>query len=130
MVILAIVLLIRGGVEDGAESALTAPPAVALLSPAAGAEIDGSLVLEFTTQRELERQPAGWGIGGFHLHLRLDGLELMPGPSDVQPLGNGRYRWTVGPLEPGAHTLQLYWSDARHAPVTGGESERVEVEAR
>ena len=128
MVLLAIVLLLRGGAEEGAP--LAGPPSVALLAPAAGAVLDGPLALEFTIQQELQRQPAGWGVGGYHLHLQLDGLELMPGAADVQPIGSGTYRWTVGALETGPHRLQLYWSDARHVRVEGGESEVVEVEVR
>ena len=128
MVLLAIVLLLRGGADEGAP--LAGPPSVALLTPAAGAVVEGPLALEFTIQQELQRQPAGWGVGGYHLHLQLDGLELMPGAADVQAIRSGTYRWTVGLLEPGPHRLQLYWSDARHQRVEGGESEVVEVEAR
>jgi hypothetical protein len=130
MMVLALVVLIRGGTEDGGTRPLvTPPPAVELLEPAAGAVIAGSMALLFEVEDELAPQPSGWGVGGFHLHLRLDGLELMPGAADVAPLSSGAYRWNVGPLEPGPHRLQLFWSDQSHAPVEGGESAVVEVTA-
>lgn len=130
MVMLAVVVWLAGGPKDGATGTLVAPPVVELLEPADGSIVDGPLAVVFTSQVELAPQPGGWGVGEYHLHLRLGGLELMPGPADVVALPAGRYRWTVGALEPGTHRLQLYWSDARHAPVEGGESGVVEIEAR
>lgn len=129
MMILGLVVLIGGGEEDGVGRPLAAPPAVALVEPTAGATLPGPLVLVFETEEELMPQPAGWGAGGFHLHLQLDDLELMPATADIEPLGSGRYRWTVGRLEPGPHRLRLFWSDAEHRPVEAGASAVVEVEA-
>src|SRR5690606_11568205 len=129
MVALAVVLLIRGGSSDGNQQ-LTAPPLLALLEPQGGAVVDGPLVVSFDVQAQLEQQPGGWGIGGYHVHLQLDGLELMPGPGDVSAAGSGGYRWRVGELEPGKHRLGLYWSDAQHRRVPEGASEVVEIEVR
>jgi hypothetical protein len=127
MMMLALVVLIQGGEEDAGSRPLPAPPAVALLEPAPGAAVGGPLSIVFRVEGELVQQPAGWGIGGFHLHLRLDDLELMPSRSDVEALRAGSYRWTVGRLEPGSHRLRLFWSDSGHQPVAGGESELVEI---
>lgn len=129
MVLLALIVLIRGGMADGTQP-LTSPPLLVLLEPTAGGEVDGPLALVFDVQAQLERQPAGWGVGGYHLHLQLDGLELMPGPADVTPVRSGGYRWVVGELEPGTHRLQLFWSDAQHRRVEGGESEVIEVQTK
>src|SRR5690606_26113902 len=82
MVALAVVLAIVGGSSDG-DQPLTAPPLLALLDPQDGTVVDGPLVVSFDVQAELEQQPGGWGIGGYHIHLQLDGLELMPGPTDI-----------------------------------------------
>ena len=130
MMILALVVAVAGGAEDGGGRPLAAPPAVRLLEPAPGAVLEGPLAVVFAVEEALVPQPSGWGVGGFHLHLRLDGLELMPGAADVDALPSGEYRWTVGPLQSGPHRLQLYWSDASHVAVQGGESAVVEVEAR
>lgn len=129
MILLALFVLIRGGMADG-EQPLTGPPLLALLEPTPGSEVDGPLALVFDVQAELEPQPSGWGVGGFHLHLQLDGLELMPGPADMTPVRSGGYRWLVGELEPGVHRLQLFWSDAQHRAVEGGESDVIEVEVQ
>lgn len=130
MMVLALVVLIAGGEEDGVGRPLAAPPAVTWLAPTSGSALSGPLVIEFDAAEELAPQPSGWGAGGFHLHLRLDALELMPGPGDVVALPSGGYRWTVGQLEPGPHSLRIFWSDAQHQEVEGGASEVVEVEAR
>jgi hypothetical protein len=130
MMILALVVLIRGGEEDGGARPLAAPPAVRLVAPAAGVTLTGALEVVFDLDEELQRMPSGWGVEGHHLHLQLDGLELMPGAADIEALEGGSYRWRVGRLEPGVHRLRLFWSDARHAPVEGGGSESIEVRAQ
>lgn len=130
MLVLALVVLIRGGAEDDGGRPLAPPPAVRLLEPAAGATLDAPLAVVFEVDREMERMSSGWGVEGYHIHLQLDGLELMPASADIEPRGDRTYRWSVGPLEPGEHRLRLFWSDANHAPVEGGESEAIGIRAR
>ena len=48
---------------------------------------------------------------------------------DIEPLQSGGYRWTIGELEAGKHTLRLFWSDAQHQAVAGGASQAVEIDA-
>ena len=128
MVLLAIYVAFAGGPRDGA-AAFANAPLLAIVHPTDGSILEGPLVLSFDVQAEMQAQTGGWGIGGYHLHLHLDGLELMPGPADVRPASSG-YQWVVGPLEPGSHTLQLYWSDEYHRRVDSGASEVVVIEAR
>lgn len=128
MVLLAIYVAFAGGPRDGA-SALVNAPMLAIVQPADGTILEGPLVLAFDVQAEMQPQAGGWGVGGYHIHLHLDGLELMPGPTDVRPASSG-YQWVVGPLEPGTHTLQLYWSDENHRRVESGASEVVVIESR
>lgn len=130
MMVLAVVMLIRGGATDGGARPVARPPAIELLQPAAGASVDGPLALLFRVEGELVRQPSGWGVDGLHLHLQLDALELMPASADVEAVPGGAFRWTVGRLEPGPHTVRLFWSDAAHQPVEGGASRAAEIQVR
>lgn len=130
MMVLAVVVMIRGGETDGGARPLAGPPAIELLHPVAGASVAGPLAVLFRVESELVRQPSGWGVDGLHLHLQLDGLELMPAPADVEAMPGGAFRWTVGPLEPGPHSLRLFWSDGAHQPVEGGESRTVDIRVR
>ena len=128
MVLLALFVAVRGGAGDGAGVPVTAP-LLAVVQPTDGSIVEGPLVVQFDVQAEMQPQAGGWGIGGYHLHLHLDGLELMPGPADLRSASSG-YQWVVGPLEPGTHRLQLYWSDEQHRRIEEGASELVVVEAR
>lgn len=128
MMVLAAVMLIRGGETDGGARPVAGPPAIELLHPLPGASVAGPLAVLFRLDGELVRQPSGWGVDGLHLHLQLDALELMPAAADVEAVPGGAFRWTVGRLEPGPHDVRLFWSDAAHRPVEGGESRTVEIE--
>lgn len=128
MVLLALFVLIQGGLRDGAGAAAPAP-LLAVVHPTSGSVLEGPLVVQFDVQATMQPQPGGWGVGGYHLHLQLDVLELMPGPTDLRPASSG-YQWVVGPLEPGTHRLQLYWADEHHRRVEDGASEVVVIEAR
>jgi hypothetical protein len=129
MLLLALVVLIRGGESDDGGRPLGPPPAVRLLEPAPGTALTGPLAVVFELDGELRQMSSGWGVEGYHLHLQLDGLELMPAPGDITELPDKGYRWTVGRLEPGPHTLKLFWADASHVRVPEGGSEVVEVQA-
>ena len=130
MVMLALVVLIRGGERDGAARPLAAPPAIEMLEPAPGSVLTEPLAVDFRVDGDLVQQPSGWGVAGLHVHLQLDGLELMPSAADIEQLPSGGYRWSVGRLEAGPHRLRLFWSDAQHRPVEAGGSTPVEIEAR
>jgi hypothetical protein len=130
MVMVALVVLIRGGERDGAAPALAAPPTIELLKPASGAILTEPLAVDFRVDGDLIQQPSGWGVAGQHVHLQLDGLELMPSAADIEQRPSGSYRWRVGRLEAGPHRLRLFWSDAQHRPVEAGGSAPVEIEAR
>ena len=88
MVLLAIYVAFAGGPRDGA-AAFANAPMLAIVHPSDGSILEGPLVLSFDVQAEMQPQPGGWGIGGYHIHLHLDGIEFMPGPADVRPASSG-----------------------------------------
>jgi hypothetical protein len=73
--------------------------------------------------------PNGWGIPGMHLHIEVDGTSFMPAAGDIEARPDGSYRWTFPPLDPGPHTIRLYWSDMNHAAIPGGGSPPLKITA-
>jgi hypothetical protein len=131
MVIGAIALLVLGGEGDtGAAATTTTAPLIELRSPAGGAVGSGPVDVVFRVPGDLARLPGGWGIGDNHLHLSIDGIEVMPSASDLERLGAGEYRWRVAALEPGPHEIFLLWSGVDHRPIPGTGSETVRITAR
>lgn len=131
MVVGAVVLLLVGGEGDtGAVAGVDAAPTLQIVSPSEGDSIRGPLTVVFRVPGEMEMQPGGWGIGDRHLHLELDGVELMPAAADIERLGEGEYRWTVGMPTTGSHTLRLLWSGLDHRPIEETATAPVRVEVR
>lgn len=127
MILLALLVLVFGGPGDGAAAAEGAPPELRILAPADGTILDGPLSVDFTSSAELAPQPGGWGTGDLHVHLRLGDRELMAAGETIRRLPAGAYRWTVGPLPAGEHTLRLFWSGADHRPLTNEGTEPIRV---
>ena len=129
MVAAALILLVLGGPSD-AETATASPPSIEVLSPVEGEAIAIPLQLRFRTSASIGRKPGGWGTGDFHLHASIDGLEVMPGPADVQPGPDDSYLWTFACLRPGDTQIQLFWSDAAHRPIEGARTPPLGVRLR
>lgn len=121
MIVAALAVLLFGGEGDTGQPAAPAPR-LSVVAPAAGALVREALVVEFRSDAELRPQPGGWGVGSHHLHLELDGTEYMPAPTDVERLPSGAYRWVLPRLDPGEHTLRLFWSGPDHRPLPDGAS--------
>jgi hypothetical protein len=117
MIFLALVLLVTGGPADGETPIAGEPPAIELLAPGPGATLVSPLAVRFRTQEPIAHGPGGWGTRGYHVHLELNGRELMPAPESIRREGGGEYVWDVGRVPPGETRLRLFWSDAEHRPV-------------
>lgn len=130
MVLLGLFFWIRsfgeGGSDTGAGRA-PAVPALAILSPAAGAALDQPAAVELEAGARLTLGPTGWTAGGRHLHLFAGGTELMASATELRHLGGTRYRWTLPRLPAGETTLRLAWSDERHRTIADGASPPVAV---
>jgi hypothetical protein len=126
MILAAIFLLVRGGVADGSVI-VTDLPAVAILQPADGASVREPLEIQFVVSTRLESREDGWGAGPYHLHLDLNGRELMPGPADLRQLQNGAYSWLLPEVGGGEVSLVLRWSDSSHRAIPDSSGDPVVV---
>ena len=121
MIAAAVYLLLFGGPGDSDLASTGPPPMLEVLEPSAGASVANPLQIRFRVDdAPFTQQPGGWGSGGYHLHAALDGLEIMPGPTDIQRVDASSYRWTFPPISAGSTSVRLFWSDEGHQPVTRG----------
>ncbi|WP_420129674.1 hypothetical protein [Longimicrobium sp.] len=134
LLLLGLVYAVRsflpGGSDTGAGPAAAAVPALAIVSPAAGAEVAQPLVVELDAGTQLVLGPTGWTADGRHLHLFAGGTEVMATATELQPAGGTRYRWTLARLPGDTTTLRLAWSDERHRTIEQGASAPVPVRLR
>lgn len=130
MLLAAVWLLAFGGPGDGGAAVTGPPPDLSLVAPANGSVVEAPLLLRFRTgEARLLSGPSGWGTGGYHLHLSLNGVELMPAPGDIRHVEDA-WVWTVPNAPVGEMTLRLLWSDEAHRPVEAGASSEVTVTVR
>lgn len=131
MVLLALVLLVRQCVAPGPEDGAPIVPTIRLVEAPAVAPGSG-VVVTFSTDAPLEQGLAGWGADTLHLHADLDGRMVMSDAGRVEPLGEGRFRWTLpaAALPPGRPPLVLYWAGPSHRRVAGGATAPVLLPAR
>lgn len=53
-----------------------------------------------------------------HLHIDLDKRMMMPPMRLLSKVGANRYRYSFGTAATGAHTVRVYWADAKtHKPM-------------
>lgn len=120
----------EGGSDTGAGPAAVAVPTLAILSPAAGAELAQPAAVEFDAGAPLTLGPTGWTAAGRHLHLFVGGTELMASANELRQVEGTRYRWTLPVLPAGETTLRLAWSDESHRTIPDGASAPVTVRLR
>lgn len=130
MVVVALVLLVLGGESDAGSPRPVVAPSLTVAAPAPGSEVEGPVEVVFRAGEELGPKPMGWGTDQLHLHLEVDGQQFMPATGDIRRLPDGSYAWRFAALEPGPHTLRLFWSDAGHQPLAEGASAPLRVQAR
>ncbi|MGH7458370.1 MAG: hypothetical protein ACREKN_04700 [Longimicrobiaceae bacterium] len=129
LVLAALVVAIRALIPAEVDPGAVETPEITLLGPLDGETVQGPVGIVFSVKGRLFRQREGWGIGPLHLHLLVGRRAYMPGFEDVQPLGDGRYRWEVS-LPAGRHTLRLAWATGDHGTLPRGGSSPVAVRVR
>lgn len=128
MILAAVVLLFVGGESDGATGAAIDAPALEMIQPKHGSPVRTKrLFVVFRSEADLRPKPGGWGTDSLHLHLSLNGTELMPAAGDIERLPDDLFRWTLPRPEAGVHTLRLFWSGPDHRPIPGTGSRAVQV---
>lgn len=130
MILLALLVLIFGGPGDGDAAEDATLPELRILSPTDGSEVSGPLTVDFTSAAELSPRPGGWGTGDLHVHLMLGEREFMASGATVSRLPSGVYRWTLGVLPEGEHSVTLFWSGADHRPLAEGGTDPIRVRSR
>lgn len=133
LLLLGLVYTVRsflpGGGDTGA-GPVRAIPALSILAPAAGAQLEQPAAVDLDAGTELRAGPTGWTAGGRHLHLFAGGTELMATTAELRHLGGTRYQWTLPRLPAGPTELRLAWSDERHRTLSEGASAPVRVQLR
>lgn len=130
MVLLGVFFWIRSFGEGGSDTGARPGPAIptlAIVSPAAGAEVAQPAAVELDAGATLALGPTGWTADGRHLHLFAGGTELMASATELRHVGGTRYQWTLPRLPAGETTLRLAWSDERHRTIPEGASASVPV---
>ncbi len=104
-------------------------PALTIVWPAPGAQIDSPLVLRFTSAQPITLRPSGWGAGQYHLHAHVNSVEHMPAATDITQHGS-EYRWAIPAAPRGPLTIRLGWADQQHRAVGSGASDTVHAAMR
>jgi hypothetical protein len=125
-VALLVVLFGDWSATDGS-SGPSAASAPSLFLDGADAREGGRVVLRFRSSERLGLTGDGWGVGAFHIHVEVDGVEYMPARGEIREVGRDEYEWLLRGLGTGTRTLRLFWSDASHRPIEEGASDRVTV---
>lgn len=101
-------------------------PSLVLIEPQAGDTVSSPVVLRFTAGNDLALGGMGWASNDLHLHVYVDGTEIMPAAADIQDAGDGTFLWTLQ-VESGQREIQLRWAGLDHMDVDAGASRAVEV---
>lgn len=94
-------------------------PAIRIIQPAHGDEVDNPVTVTFTTTSALELTRSGWSARDMHLHLMVDDLELMPAAADITIVGDSTFAWRLPHLEAGSRRIYLTWAGRHHGNLTG-----------
>jgi len=104
----------------------TGVPSLVLIEPQAGDTVGRPLVLRFTAGNELALGGMGWASNDLHLHVYVDGTEIMPAAADIRDAGDGTFLWTL-PVESGMRRVQLRWAGMDHGNLEIGASREIDV---
>lgn len=88
-------------------------PPLKIITPANGATISSPVSIVFETSADLSMMTMGP-----HLHVDIDKRIDMPAMNQVVRLGANRYRYHLGTVAVGPHTIRVYWAETKtHKPM-------------
>jgi hypothetical protein len=93
-------------------------PPIRMLAPRSGDEVANPVTVRFTTPAPLRLSTNGWTAGDLHLHVLIDGVELMSSAVAIQSQSD-TFTWRLPPLERGGHRIYLTWAARHHANLAG-----------
>lgn len=132
------ILMIAAGIVVGTVQALRPEPeptpagnvpAIVVLAPQNGDTVEAPLELRFRAGDDLALGPMGWASADLHLHVYLDGTEIMPAAADIVSQDDGSFVWRV-PVTPGTRTFEMGWAGMQHGAIPEGASDPVMVHVR
>lgn len=116
----------------GKTSPAASLPLLAIVSPVNGSTVRGPLSIVFETPADLSQMTMTKDTMARklpHLHIDLDKRVLMPTMSQLVRLGGTRYRYHLGNVAAGVHTVRVYWASGQtHKPI--GTAQTVTVTVR
>ncbi len=93
-------------------------PELKILLPQDGATVSSQLAVVFSTPGHMADLTMGAPTPGVHLHIDTQDVSLMPTMQQLVSLGGGNYLFLFDlPVKPGAHKINVYWSDAQHKTI-------------
>ena len=123
------------GTHVAPAGAMTSPPPLHLIAPAARAQLKNPVVLVIETTGDISQltmsksmAPMGGGMASMgaqvHLHIAVDGKMFMPTTDQVKKVGPSRYEYSVpGTLAAGTHTIKVFWAtDKTHEMAGAGQT--------
>lgn len=110
---------------EAATGSMKLPP-LRIVFPKNGAVVNGPVAVIFETPADLSKMTMRAGMKTEssmaampHLHIDLDRRQTMPAMKHLTKVGPDRYRHSLGTVQPGRHTIRVYWADARHHKAMG-----------
>jgi methionine-rich copper-binding protein CopC len=106
-------------------------PPLRIVTPANGATVGNPVVVVVETTADLMK--AGMGGHGMsdeparHLHVDIGTRMTMPTARQLTKVGSNRYSIALGRVRAGRQVLRVYWADAHHKPIGGGQIVTVTV---
>jgi methionine-rich copper-binding protein CopC len=105
---------------------MTHLPPLQLVAPTDHAQVKNPVALVIETPGDIDHYTMGGSMGGMsgmdagvHLHIVVAGQVFMPTAAQLTKVGPSRYRFVLGSLSAGTHTIKVYWADNKTHEAMG-----------
>ncbi len=108
------------GTQAIAPGSMALPP-LKIISPTGGATISSPVSIVFETSADVSKMTMGkdsMATQTPHLHVDIDKRIDMPAMNQIVRLGANRYRYHLGSVAVGPHTIRVHWAETKtHKPM-------------